>query len=142
LGTRYFESNGLSIPSPQSSASSKRDDAKLDQLFDSLQGEPHLFCVTHRLGILTAPADPETDTNKDEIGVDSMMKYFTSLGVDPETCEIFIVLEIVQATSFGLITRKGFVEGWRATGCVSLPAIPYAPCFTCANPPLSVCPPP
>ena len=45
-----------------------------------------------------------------------MMKYFTSLGVNPDTCEIFIVLEIVQATSFGLITRKGFVEGWKATG--------------------------
>lgn len=63
-------------------------------------------------------ADPDADTNKDEIGVDSMMKYFTTLGVNPETCEIFIVLEIVQATSFGLITRKGFVEGWKATGYV------------------------
>lgn len=61
-------------------------------------------------------ADPETDTNKDEIGVDSMMKYFTTLGVNPETCEIFIVLEIMQATSFGLISRRGFVEGWKATG--------------------------
>ena len=61
-------------------------------------------------------SDPEVDTSKDEIGVDSMMNYFTSLGVNPETCEIFIVLEIVQATSFGLITRKGFVDGWKATG--------------------------
>ncbi|KAJ9131334.1 hypothetical protein NKR19_g9573, partial [Coniochaeta hoffmannii] len=95
-GTGYFEGSGISIPSPQSSASSKRDDAKLDQMFDDLR-------------------DPETDTNKDEIGVDSLMKYFTSLGVNPETCEIFIVLDIVQATSFGLITRKGFVEGWKAT---------------------------
>jgi DCN1-like protein 1/2 len=66
-------------------------------------------------------ADPETDTTKDEIGVDSMMKYFTNLGVNPETCEIFIVLDIVQATSFGLITRKGFVDGWKATGYRSAP---------------------
>jgi DCN1-like protein 1/2 len=47
------------------------------------------------------------------------MKYFSSLGVDPETCGIFVVLEIVQATSLGQITRKGFVDGWKATGYVS-----------------------
>lgn len=35
---RYYESNGISIPSPQPSASSKRDDAKLDQMFDDLRG--------------------------------------------------------------------------------------------------------
>lgn len=50
------------------------------------------------------------------MGVESLMKYFATLGVNPETCEIFIVLDIVQATSFGLVTRKGFVEGWKATG--------------------------
>lgn len=60
--------------------------------------------------------DPEIDTNKDEIGVESMMKYFTSLGVNPETCEIFVVLETVQALGFGQITRKGFVDGWKAAG--------------------------
>jgi hypothetical protein len=37
---RYYESNGISIPSPQPSASSKRDDAKLDQMFDDLRGKP------------------------------------------------------------------------------------------------------
>ncbi|OIW22719.1 DUF298-domain-containing protein [Coniochaeta ligniaria NRRL 30616] len=93
---QYFESNGISIPSPQPSASSKRDDAKLDQMFDDMR-------------------DPEKDA-KDEIGVESLMKYFAVLGVNPETCEIFVVLDIVQATSFGLITRKGFVDGWKATG--------------------------
>ncbi|KAB5518005.1 Cullin binding-domain-containing protein, partial [Coniochaeta sp. 2T2.1] len=45
-----------------------------------------------------------------------MMNYFSTLGVNPETCVIFVVLEIVQATSFGKITRKGFVDGWKATG--------------------------
>lgn len=45
-----------------------------------------------------------------------MMGYLTSLDVNPESCEIFVVLEIVQATSFGQITRKGYVDGWKATG--------------------------
>jgi DCN1-like protein 1/2 len=45
-----------------------------------------------------------------------MMAYLTELGVDPETCELFIVLDIVQAQGFGQIARKGYVEGWKSTG--------------------------
>ena len=57
-----------------------------------------------------------------------MMNYFSTLGVNPETCVIFVVLEIVQATSFGKITRKGFVDGWKATGYVApLPLSLIAP---------------
>lgn len=46
------------------------------------------------------------------------MKYLQALGVNPESCEMFIVLDIVQAPAFGLMRKKGFVEGWKATGCV------------------------
>ena len=44
------------------------------------------------------------------------MGYLTSLGLDPESGEIFVALELVQAPNFGEITRKGFVNGWRETG--------------------------
>ena len=45
-----------------------------------------------------------------------MMRYLDELGVNPESCEIFVVLEIVKATGFGQITRQGYIEGWKATG--------------------------
>jgi hypothetical protein len=41
------------------------------------------------------------------------MKYLTSLGLDPESGEIFVALELVQAPGFGEIARKGFVDGWK-----------------------------
>lgn len=36
------------------------------------------------------------------------------LGVNIENAEPFIVMEIVQAPAIGTITRKGFVDGWKA----------------------------
>lgn len=53
-----------------------------------------------------------------------MMNYLTTLEVNPESCEIFVVLEIVRAASFGQITRKGFVDGWKLTGYAFIPLIP------------------
>lgn len=44
------------------------------------------------------------------------MNYLTSLDVDLESCEQFIVLEIVQAPALGIVKKNGFVEGWKATG--------------------------
>lgn len=42
------------------------------------------------------------------------MGYLTSLGLNPESGEVFVALELVQAPSLGEITRKGFVDGWKA----------------------------
>jgi len=45
------------------------------------------------------------------------MSYLDSkLKVNLENAELFIALEIVQAPSVGDIQRRGFVEGWKATG--------------------------
>lgn len=60
--------------------------------------------------------DPGRDTDKDAIGVESTMNYLQQLNVNPESCEIFVVLDIVQAPSFGEIKREGYVNGWKATG--------------------------
>jgi hypothetical protein len=53
--------------------------------------------------------------SNDAIGAESVMKYLQQLGVNAEDCELFVVLDIVQAPSLGEITRQGFVEGWKAT---------------------------
>ncbi len=50
------------------------------------------------------------------------MNYLTSLGLDPESGEIFTALELVQAPNFGEITRKGFVDGWKEA--VYVPSAP------------------
>ncbi len=49
------------------------------------------------------------------------MEYLQSLGVNPESAEFFVVLEIVQAESFGKITKKSYVEGWKNTGVPATP---------------------
>lgn len=52
------------------------------------------------------------------------MGYLMSLGLNPETSDVFVALEIVQAPSLGEITRKGFVDGWKAAGAT------HKPCYT------------
>lgn len=48
--------------------------------------------------------------------LESTMSYLDSkLKVNLENAELFIALEIVQAPNVGEISRRGFVEGWKAT---------------------------
>ncbi|KAH8899016.1 hypothetical protein GQ53DRAFT_362909 [Thozetella sp. PMI_491] len=58
----------------------------------------------------------ESRDEKDTLDVESSMMYFQSLGIDPETADFFVVAEIVQAESFGRITKKNYVDGWKNTG--------------------------
>lgn len=53
---------------------------------------------------------------KDILGVDGVMQYLQDLGVNLETAEIFVPLEIVQAPGLGEIARSGFVNGWSTIG--------------------------
>ncbi|KAI6353086.1 Scaffold-type E3 ligase [Pyricularia grisea] len=84
----YFSSN----PSMATSSSSK---PKLDKMFSDLQ-------------------DTQEDS-PDELGAGSAIEYASSLGVDPESVGIFVLMELVKAPAFGVITRSGFIEGWQAT---------------------------
>ncbi|CAK7266445.1 Scaffold-type E3 ligase [Sporothrix epigloea] len=61
-----------------------------------------------------------SEDDKDALGVESTMKYLTSLGLNPESGEIFVALELVRAPTLGEITRKGFVDGWKANGNVTI----------------------
>lgn len=42
----------------------------------------------------------------------------TDMGLNIEDASIFVALELLQAPSVGEITRKGYVEGWKAAGYV------------------------
>ena len=51
--------------------------------------------------------------------LDSTMAYLTEkLKINIENAELLVVLELLQAPSVGMITRRGYVDGWKNTGSV------------------------
>ncbi|KAF4462371.1 Defective in cullin neddylation 1 [Fusarium albosuccineum] len=86
---RFFTSNGDSKgPSPL--------EAKLESLFDSLQ---------------------DASDEKDKLELESTMSYLTEkLKVSIENAELLVALELLQAPAVGVITRRGYVDGWKFTG--------------------------
>lgn len=47
------------------------------------------------------------------------MEYLgTRLKISLENAELFVILELLQAPSVGEITRKGYIDGWKASGYV------------------------
>ncbi|KAJ3937998.1 Scaffold-type E3 ligase [Colletotrichum fioriniae] len=90
----YF-SGGSGTSTPTTSAL----DTSLNQMFDKLR-----------------------DDSKDEkntLGLDTTMAYLGDLGVNIENAELLVVMELLQAPSVGEITRKGFVDGWKASGAAT-----------------------
>ncbi|KAH6976208.1 Cullin binding-domain-containing protein [Ilyonectria sp. MPI-CAGE-AT-0026] len=71
-------------------------ETKLESLFASLQ---------------------DASDEKDKLELDSTMAYLTEkLKVSLEDAELFVALEVVQAPTVGVITKKGYVDGWKVTG--------------------------
>ncbi|KAL7767658.1 hypothetical protein ACKLNR_001959 [Fusarium oxysporum f. sp. zingiberi] len=89
ISNRFFSSNGDNKgPSPL--------EASLDKLFSQLQ---------------------DSSDEKDKLELDSTMSYLTEkLQVNIENAELLVALELLQAPSVGVITRKGYVDGWKVTG--------------------------
>lgn len=50
------------------------------------------------------------------MGMKGMLNYLDQIGVDPNTAELFIPLEIVQATAFGELNKEPFIKGWKNEG--------------------------
>ncbi|KAF4949789.1 hypothetical protein FGADI_8657 [Fusarium gaditjirri] len=87
--SRFFSSNGdTKGPSPL--------EVSLDKLFSQLQ---------------------DSSDEKDKLELESTMSYLTEkLQVNIENAELLVALELLQAPSVGVITRKGYVDGWKVTG--------------------------
>ncbi|KYK56613.1 putative SCRO protein [Drechmeria coniospora] len=67
-------------------------------------------------GLFSSLRDDQND-DKDRLELESTMAYLDGkLKVNLENAELFIALELVQAPSVGEITRKGYVDGWKAVG--------------------------
>ncbi|KAK6207664.1 hypothetical protein QIS74_12745 [Colletotrichum tabaci] len=90
----YF-SGGSGTSTPTTSAL----DTSLNQMFDKLR-------------------DDSKDA-KDSLGLDSTMAYFQDLGINLENAELLVVMELLQAPAVGELTRKGYVDGWKATGAAT-----------------------
>lgn len=56
--------------------------------------------------------DPKVD-EVDNISVDGTMNYLADLGINMESAEFLVPLEIIQAPALGEITKSGFVDGWQ-----------------------------
>ena len=61
---------------------------------------------------INASPDPKTD-EVDCISVEGTMRYLADLGINMESAEFLVPLEIVQAPALGEITKDGFVDGWK-----------------------------
>ncbi|CCE27496.1 hypothetical protein E4U35_003502 [Claviceps purpurea] len=102
--SRYLKSAGYKIDEAVDAFYSSSEargpspvDSQLEKLFNSLRDAAH--------------------DDKDKMELESTMSYLDSkLKINLENAELFIALEIVQAPNVGEIQRRGFVEGWKATG--------------------------
>lgn len=106
----------------RSSHTSGPSTTKLNQLFDKYKGTA--ICayaprshspnrVTHRLVHITV------DSDGDDITVDGTIRLCADLSVDPEDVVLLAVAWELKSPRLGEWTRKGWVDGWKAIGCVS-----------------------
>jgi hypothetical protein len=101
----FFASNGTAPRDNQKEA--------LEKLFEKYRSQSHHYA---RLNIpLNFYIDSKTD-EVDLVNVDGTMTYLSALGVNLESAEMLIPLEIIKAPAFGEIEKEPFVNGWRAVG--------------------------
>ncbi|KAF5381521.1 hypothetical protein D9757_008166 [Collybiopsis confluens] len=86
-------------PKPQTSAPST---SKLNALFDEYKA---------------------LDPDGEDIAINGTIKLCTDLEKDPEDVVLLAVAYELKAPEIGRWTRKGWVDGWKANGCDSLPAM-------------------
>ena len=63
---------------------------------------------------------PDSTDEEDKTGVNGTMRYLQDLGLNLESAEILVPLEIVQAPALAEMSKDAFVEGWKAIGFVFL----------------------
>jgi len=83
---------------------------RLSRIFDQYKGaKPFIMEVSDMY--LQDAANPE-----DIINIEGTIRYFQEISLDPEELAMLAVAYRLDAPSLGIITRTGFVEGWRSLG--------------------------
>ncbi|KAG6002797.1 hypothetical protein E4U21_002754 [Claviceps maximensis] len=102
--SKYLRSTGFKI------------DEALDAFYSANESKRPSPIESQLVALFNSLRDDGSD-EKDKMELESTMSYLDSkLNVNLENAELFIALEIVQAPNVGEIHRRGFVEGWKATG--------------------------
>jgi DCN1-like protein 1/2 len=58
----------------------------------------------------------DTTSAEDIINIDGTIRYFQEISLDPEELAVLAVAYKLDAPSLGIITRTGFIEGWKSLG--------------------------
>lgn len=58
------------------------------------------------------------------------MQYLTALGLDPEDPVFLVLAYCLSSPSLGILTRQGFVDGWRRLGYLHCNALSDDRCDT------------
>jgi DCN1-like protein 1/2 len=106
----FYATNGIPAPGGK-----EKEREALAKLFEKYRGW-YLY-----YGVVVDCADNltiEPDDEEDTAGLDGTMKYLEDLGVDMETAEFLVPLEIIGAPVVGEIAKAGFVDGWKSFGYV------------------------
>jgi len=65
----------------------------------------------------------DVSSAEDIINIEGTMRFFEAIGLDPEEPAVLAVAYHLDAPSLGVLSRSGFVEGWRTYG--------YSPTYCC-----------
>ncbi|KIK66275.1 hypothetical protein GYMLUDRAFT_239255 [Collybiopsis luxurians FD-317 M1] len=95
-----YYTNPSALSTPQRQTSSAPSTSKLNVLFDDYK-----------------------DPDGEDITIDGTIKLCRDLEKDPEDVVLLAVAYELKAPEIGRWTRKGWLDGWKAIGCDSLPAM-------------------
>ncbi|KJA24926.1 hypothetical protein HYPSUDRAFT_200185 [Hypholoma sublateritium FD-334 SS-4] len=96
---------------------------RLDIAIDAYYTNPAAFASTPRR---KDAAPPSTNPDEDDITVDGTIQLCSDLGVDPEDVVLLAVAFELKSPAMGRWTRAGWIEGWKAIGTDTLPAMQTA----------------
>jgi len=83
---------------------------RLSRIFDQYKGAKPFIVEVSDLYLQDAAS------SEDIINIEGTIRYFQEISLDPEEPAVFAVAYRLDAPSLGIITRTGFIEGWRSLG--------------------------
>ncbi|KAJ3778431.1 defective in Cullin neddylation protein 1 [Lentinula raphanica] len=106
---------------------------RLDAAVDAYYSNPGAFSTPSKpqqaapsTSKLNALFDGYKDPDSDDITISGTIKFCEDLERDPEDVVLLAVAYELKSPEIGRWTRKGWVDGWKANGCDSLPAMKNA----------------
>ncbi|KAJ3881426.1 defective in Cullin neddylation protein 1, partial [Lentinula edodes] len=106
---------------------------RLDAAVDAYYSNPNSFATSTKpqtsapsTSKLNASFDEYKDPDSEDITINGTIKLCEDLEKDPEDVVLLAVAYELKAPEIGRWTRKGWVDGWKANGCDSLPAMKNA----------------